>query len=79
MEHAELSWQLHAWLMSRLGPEQRAKVIAAHEAFLDACEKSPPAEIADPRVAGPLGMPTHAQWVALVRAVRWGLRGLRAA
>lgn len=79
IEHAEFSWRLHAWLMSRLDSEQRASVIAAHEAFLDTCERTPPPESADPRLAGALGMPTPAQWTALVRAVRWGLRSLRAA
>ena len=77
--HAELSWQLHVWLLSRLEPGERAEVLAAHEAFLDRCEESAPPELADARVAASLGMPSRAQWRVLVSAVRWGLRGVGAA
>jgi len=77
--HAELSWQLHAWLLSRLDPRERAEVLAAHEAFLDRCEESAPPELADAEVAASLGMPTRRQWRVLVSAVRWGLRGVGAA
>jgi hypothetical protein len=77
--HAELSWHLHVWLLSRLDADERAEVLAAHEAFLDRCEESAPPELADADLAASLGMPTRRQWRVLVSAVRWGLRGVGAA
>jgi hypothetical protein len=79
MSHAQLSWDLHLWLLSRLDPGERMEVLAAHEAFLDRCEAGAPPELADERVAEALGMPTREQWRTLVRAVRWGLRSVSAA
>ncbi|HEY8041554.1 MAG TPA: ferritin-like domain-containing protein [Polyangiaceae bacterium] len=74
MVHAELAWDLHAWLLSRLDARARAEVVAAHEAFLDLCEQHAPPELSDAHVASGLGMPSRPQWNVLVSAVRWGLR-----
>jgi hypothetical protein len=73
-QHAELAWEVHAWLQSRLGSEQRAAVSAAHEAFLAACEGQPPPEQANPAVARALGVPSPVEWRTLVAAARSGLR-----
>jgi hypothetical protein len=67
------------WLLSRLDADERAEVLAAHEAFLDRCEETAPPELADAKLAASLGMPTRRQWRVLVSAVRWGLRGVGAA
>jgi hypothetical protein len=74
MGHAQLSWDLHCWLLSRLDDAGRAEVRAAHEAFLAACVDQPPPEHADRRVARALGVPSRPRWTALVAAVRDGLR-----
>jgi predicted metal-dependent hydrolase len=75
-EHAELAWDIHAWVRPRLDAEARAQVQAAYEAFLASCEARPPR--AEAAVARALGLPSACVWRALVRATRSQLRALAA-
>jgi hypothetical protein len=75
-EHAELAWDIQAWLHPRLDAETRVEAQAAYDTFLARCDAQPPR--ADAVVARALGWPSASQWAVLVRATRSGLRGLAA-
>jgi hypothetical protein len=75
LEHAELAWDLQAWLVSKLDPGARAQVREARSAFLATCTQHvrlPQAAIAA------LGWPSSRQWAALVAAVESGCEKLAA-
>jgi hypothetical protein len=76
VEHAELAWDLHAWLESRIDAAARAEVRDARDAFLAKCETHAPQLAGE--VARGLGMPGAAQWRALVESVHQGIGELAA-
>jgi hypothetical protein len=75
-EHAELAFDVQAWLESQLDMSALAAVRAARERFFARCDQSPP-EVT-PGAAQALGLPSRAEWAALVGTVRDGLRAIAA-
>jgi hypothetical protein len=76
VEHAELAWDVHAWLATRIDAAACAEVRRAREAFLATCETHAPQLAGE--VARSLGMPGAAQWRALVEKIRQGIGALAA-
>jgi len=65
--HAELAWDLQAWLLPQLDAAAQARVADARRAFVADCARRP-ARLRE-EVAKAVGWPSRAAWRALVHAV----------
>lgn len=64
--HAELAWNVHAWIMAKLSAEERAEVEAAMDHAFAELTRSASQPLPDPWI-GDLGLPRPAQARRLVR------------
>jgi hypothetical protein len=73
-EHAELAFDVQAWLEPQLDAPGRAAVRAAREHFFALCERAPREDSG----GAALGVPSGAEWAALVTSMRDGLHAIAA-
>ncbi len=71
-EHAQLAWDLHAWMMGRLSDSARAEIAAAQQHALNRLPEIARAQAA--LTPAELGLPESTHMIAVAAAFRDGLR-----